>query len=112
MYLIDCSHGYDRHSIHLATRFPKRIPFNNILATFPLNIWMANLASLLLLVVFLLISVSLYMSINPDLVRMNLDGFQILLRLVFGITQRDDHAYFETFSTGISLITFHCFESL
>ncbi len=95
-----CSHGYDRRSIHLATRFPKQLPSNDLLAVFSTNIWMATLVSLLLLVVTIMIAVNVYMQLDANLVRMDLDGTQIIIRLVAGITEPDDGSWFKTYSTG------------
>ncbi len=100
MYILDCTHGYDKQSLHLATRFPGILNSNDLLATFPQNIWMAIVVSLLSLVVTIMITVSVYMRINPNMVRMNLDGIQIIIRLVAGITEYDDGSWFKTFSTG------------
>ncbi len=101
MNILHCTHGYDRQSLHLATRFPKQLPSNNILATFPKNVWIASTVTLFLLVATLIISVHLYMNINPKMVRMNLDGPQMVIRLIAGITEPDDGSWFKTFSTGI-----------
>ncbi len=105
MYIVECTHGYDRHSIHLATRFPRQLPSNDLLATFPKNIWMAMMASLLSLIVFIMITIFIYMQINHEMVRMDLDGVQILIRLVAGITEPDDGSWFKTYSTGNSINT-------
>ena len=100
MYIMDFTHGYDRLSMHLATRFPKQLPAHDLLRLFPTNIWMATAICLLFLVVLITSTVSVYMKVNPTMVRMDLDGVQIVIRLVAGITEPDDGSWFKTYSTG------------
>ena len=61
---------------------------------------MAMLITLLLLIVIMMVTVYTYMQINPNMVRMDLDGIQIIIRLVAGLTEPDDGSWFKTYSTG------------
>ncbi len=100
MNIMHCSHGYDRQSIHMTTIFPKQLPSNDLLATFPVNIWMATLVTLFMLVGTITIAINLYVKLDMNLVRTDLDGLHIFLRLVAGITEYDYGHWFKTFSTG------------
>ena len=74
------------------------------MATFPMNIWLAIIASLLLIVVMIIMTIFVYMSVNPEIVRMDLSVSHIIIRLVAGFTEPDDGSWFKTFSTGTQKI--------
>ena len=100
VYILDCTHGFDSQSIHIASRFPRPLLSNDILATFPLNVWLAIGISIFLIIVMVLCSMLVYMQTEPSKVRLDLDVLYIIIRLVAGFTEPDDGSWFKTFSTG------------
>ncbi len=101
IYLLDSTHGYDRQTLHLATRYPRPLPPNGLVGTvFPFNVWMAIGISLFMIIAMIYSSIVVYMNAKPSIVRLNLDLNQIFIRLVAGFTEPDDGSWFKTYSTG------------
>ncbi len=85
----------------MATRFPRPLSSNSALsAVFPNDVWFAIGFSVGILTIFISIAIQVYETVNPSMVRPNLDISQVLLRLLAGFTEPDDEGYFKTFSTG------------
>ena len=107
---MDCTHGYHKQSIHIATRFPRVLESNNnLLKIFSRKDWIGIGISLLLFTTFVTASMEMYKSVQPGNVRQGIDFSNIFIRLVAGFTEPDDEKWFKTFSTGflILLLTFH-----
>ena len=100
VYSMGCTHGYDRQSLHLASRYPRKLPLNHVLGSFPNNIWLAIIMALFLIIATFIFTVYLYSDIG--LVRSDLDTSSIFLQLVAGFVAAPSHNFcFKTLSTGI-----------
>ena len=105
MFYVDCTHGYHRKTIHMATRYPRTIDFkNNILNLLPVKIWYAIGASWLSLAIAISVVILVYSRISSTLLRDNLFVSQVLIRLFAGATEPDNEKWFTKFSTGIILM--------
>ncbi len=100
MYILDCTHGYDRQSLHLASRYPRQLPSNDVLSTFSKNVWLAIIASIFMLVATIMLAIYMYTVSDSSLVRSNIELSLIVIRLVAGFTEPDQCSWFKTFSAG------------
>ncbi len=100
VYVVGCTHGYDRQSLHLASRFPRKLPSHNLLGIFPRKFWLAIIATVFMLTSMIILALYMHTNANTLLVKSDLDVTQIMIRLVAGFTEPDKARWFKTFSTG------------
>ena len=100
-YILDCTHGYHKTTVHLASRYPDISDnINNPLSVFPYKVWIATLFSLTLITICTLNIIYVYDGIKPKNIKSNLEVSQIVLRLSAGFTEPDDEAWFKNYSAG------------
>ena len=107
MFYIDCTHGYHKKTIHLATRYPRIIDLkSNVLNLLPIKVWYAIGASLPSLAIAISVVILVYARISSTLLRDNLIVSQVLMRLFAGATEPDNENWFTKFSTGAKCLIF------
>ena len=104
--IVDTTQGYYRKTVHLATRYPRKLDSQtkNILLLFPPKVWMATLMSLYGLSAIIMVAYAIYLNISPALIKANVDPIQVFLRLFAGIAECDNENWFPIFSTGMYVV--------
>ena len=101
MLQVDSTHGYHRHTIHLATRYPRIIATkSNILTLLPNCVWLAIGVSITALTIAILTTILVYSNISSSLLCEDIDVTRVIIRLFAGITEPDNENWFTVFSTG------------
>ena len=114
IYIIDCTHGYHKTSVHLVSRFPQiNKDGNNPISIFPYQVWFAVLFTLSLLTFCTLNIIYVYAKFQPQLLRSNLEISQVVIRLILGMTEPDFVSWFKgnRHSSGRIIILVHSIAS-
>lgn len=100
-YVLDCSQGFHKSTIHLASRYPIQVSeYGNPFIIFPIKLWISIFFALLVFVFVILNIWALYKQINRNLVKSNLEISQIVIRVSIGFTEPDNEGWFRGYSTG------------
>ena len=100
-YILDCTHGYHKTTVHLTAKYPglsKNV--NNPITVLPYKVWIAIFFSLSIFTLYTLSVINVYERIRPQIVKPNLESSQVVLRLMSGLTEPDDEAWFRNYSSG------------
>ena len=112
-YIMDCTHGYHKTTVHLATSFPGTSKVvNNPISVFPHQVWLAIAFSLNIFCLCTLNMIYIYGKIRPQLLKANLESTHVMLRLYPGCTEPDQFKWFKDFSAGRLVLLVFSFSGL